>query len=75
MKLKINFFITALLYVVIIFFAGLIHTIKADATPKMVIEQTTVAFSPVIAGADVIHVFPISNKGDAALNIPGIYTN
>jgi hypothetical protein len=47
----------------------------SGAGPKAVIEQTLFEFSPVIAGSEVTHIFLVSNKGDAVLNIPGIYTD
>ena len=74
MKLKTTFPFTAFLFFLIFISVGHAGTKESDATPKAVIEQTTVEFSPVIAGSDVTHVFSIQNKGDATLNIPGIYT-
>ena len=42
--------------------------------PRAVVDQTTFAFSPVIAGTEVTHQFTIRNTGDAVLNIPGVYS-
>ena len=46
---------------------------KPDQLPKVSIEKTVFAFSPVIAGTEVTHIFTVGNKGEAPLNIPGIY--
>ncbi|RJP46760.1 MAG: hypothetical protein C4548_02010 [Desulfobacteraceae bacterium] len=42
--------------------------------PKAFIDQTTHAFAPVIAGAEVIHHFNIANQGGVPLNIVGVQT-
>ena len=45
----------------------------SGSSPKAVISQTVYEFTPVIAGTEVTHRFSIINKGDAVLNIPGVY--
>jgi hypothetical protein len=75
MKLKSVFFITASLFFGINFFAGFAAAQEADGVPKLVMEQTTVEFSTVIAGSEVTHTFTVQNKGSAVLAIPGIYTH
>ena len=74
MKLKTTFLINALLIFLFITLAGFTSAEEPEPSPKAVIEQTTFEFSPVIVGTEVIHRFIISNKGDAPLNIPGIYS-
>jgi hypothetical protein len=74
MNNKTVFFMTAFLSLLIIFSSGNVKAQETKAFSKAVIEQTSVEFSPVIAGSDVVHVFQIHNKGNATLNIPGIYT-
>lgn len=73
-NVKFAFFITAFLFFGVIFSGINTGAKESAASPKAVIEQTTVEFSPVIAGSDVTHVFSIQNKGDAPLNIPGVYS-
>jgi len=74
MKIKIAFFMTAFFFVLMIFSAVQTDAKESSPSPKAVIEQTVVEFSPVVEGSAVTHVFKIENKGDAILNIPGIYT-
>jgi hypothetical protein len=74
MKIKKFFPISLLLFFLIFISVGHTGAKKSEASPRAVIEKTTVKFSPVIAGSDVTHVFKIQNKGNAILNIPGIYT-
>lgn len=74
MKLKTAFLINALLFFLIIILTGYSIAKESDPAPKVIIEETTFEFSPVIAGTDVTHRFSISNKGDAPLNIPGVYS-
>jgi hypothetical protein len=66
--------IFSLLFILIIIPAGQTGAEELNALPNAVIEQTRVEFPPAIAGSDVTHVFKIQNKGNANLNIPGIYT-
>lgn len=63
----------ALLFFLIITLPGYTVAKEPDPSPKAIIEQTIFEFSPVIAGAEVTHRFSIHNKGDAPLNIPGVY--
>jgi hypothetical protein len=74
MKCKAYFFITGFVFVWIIISMSCLAAKEPSVVPQIVIEQTTVEFSPVIAGAEVTHVFQIHNKGSATLNIPGIHT-
>ena len=74
MKLKPAFLIPALMFFLIITLTGYTRAEEQNSSPKAVVEQTTFEFSPVIAGTDVTHRFSISNKGDAPLNIPGVYS-
>ena len=74
MKFKTAAHITALLFFLIIIQAGYTGAAEPDLSPKAIIEQTTYEFPPVIAGTEVTHRFIISNKGDAPLNIPGVYS-
>jgi len=74
MKLKTTFLINTLLFFLILTLTGFSGAKEPDQSPKAVIEQTTFEFSPVIAGTEVTHRFIISNKGDAPLNIPGVYS-
>ncbi len=74
MKLKKAFLITALVCFWIILPNSDTGAAEPNPSPKVIIEQTTFEFSPVIAGTEVTHLFSISNKGNATLNIPGIYS-
>jgi hypothetical protein len=74
MKNNTVFFMAPFLFLWIIFSSGSANAQETKLFSKALIEQTTVEFSPVIAGSDVVHVFQIHNKGNATLNIPGIYT-
>ena len=74
MKFKKTFHITALMCFLIITLPGYAGAKKPDPSPVAIIEQTIFEFSPVIAGTEVTHRFSISNKGDAPLNIPGVYS-
>lgn len=62
------------MFFLIITLTGYTSAKESDPSPQVIIEQTTFEFSPVIAGTDVTHRFSISNKGDAPLNIPGVYS-
>lgn len=73
MKLKTGSLITALVCFLIIILTICAGAKEPDPSPKAVLEQTTFEFSPVIAGTGVTHLFRISNKGNAPLNIPGVY--
>jgi len=73
MKLKTASIINALLFSLILIITGYSGAKEPDPSPKAVIEKTTFEFSPVIAGTEVSHRFIIQNKGDALLNIPGVY--
>jgi hypothetical protein len=57
----------------IFFLTGYTVAETANSSPKAVITQTVYEFTPVIAGTEVTHRFNIINKGDAVLNIPGVY--
>jgi hypothetical protein len=74
MKLKTAFLIIALVCFWIIMPNSDTGAAEPAPSPKAMLEQTTFAFSPVIAGTEVSHVFSISNKGNAPLNIPGVYS-
>ena len=74
MKLKTAFCINTLLFFLILTLAGYVSAEETNPKPKAVFEQTIFEFSPVIAGTEVTHKFIISNKGDAPLNIPGVYS-
>jgi hypothetical protein len=74
MKFKTACSFTSFLFILMIFSAGHTGAEESAMLPKAVIEQTKHEFSPVIAGADVTHVFKIQNTGAATLSIPGIYT-
>jgi len=74
MKLKTAFLINALLFFLIIILTGSAVAKESVPSSKTVIEQTTFEFPPVIAGTDVTHRFSVLNKGNAPLNIPGVYT-
>lgn len=73
MKLKTALLTIALQFLLIIILSGYAGAKVPDPSPKAFIEQTTFEFSPVIAGTEVTHRFSIDNKGDAPLNIPGVY--
>ena len=73
MKLKTGLFIIIFSFFFIIIIDSYASTKEPDPTPKAMLEQTTFDFSPVIAGTEVTHLFSISNKGNAPLNIPGVY--
>jgi len=74
MKLKTTSLVNALLFFLIFILVGYASAKKTDPSPKAVFEQTIFEFSPVIAGTEVTHCYNIQNKGDAPLNIPGVYT-
>jgi len=74
MKLKTTFLINALLIFLILTLAEFTGAKEPEPSPKAVIEQTTFEFSSVIAGSEVTHSFIVNNKGDAPLNIPGVYS-
>ena len=74
MKLKTAFLINALLLFLIITLTGYAVAKESVPSSKAVFEQTTFEFPPVIAGAEVIHCYNLHNKGNAPLNIPGVYT-
>lgn len=73
MKLKTGSLITALVCFLIIILTVYTSAKEPDPSPKAMLEQTSFEFSPVIAGTEVTHLFSISNKGNAPLNIPGVY--
>lgn len=58
---------------IIIVLAGYANAAETTPSPKAMIEQTTYAFSPVIAGTEASHSFTIGNQGDAPLNIAGVH--
>lgn len=75
MKLKVRLPLTILrCFLLIVTFSGYAVATESGRLPKAVVDQTAVEFSPVIEGAIVTHVFKIANKGDATLNIPGVYS-
>jgi hypothetical protein len=73
-NIKSAVFITAFLFFGVVLSGIRTGAEESAAAPRAVIAPTTVEFSPVIAGFDVTHVFSIQNKGDAPLNIPGVYS-
>ncbi|MBC2714513.1 MAG: DUF1573 domain-containing protein [Desulfobacteraceae bacterium] len=73
MKLKTGALITALVCFLIITLNSYTGAKEPAPSPRAIIKQTTFEFPPVIAGTEVTHLFSISNKGNAPLNIPGVY--
>lgn len=74
MRFKIVFSIFACLFFLFAFSTGPVGAKESAPAPIAVIAPTTVEFSPVIAGTVVTHTFNLENKGDAVLNVPGIYS-
>lgn len=74
MKIKNGFTIILLSLFLIVITGSQAAAANPDPRPKALIEQTTYAFSPVIAGTEVTHLFYVLNTGDAPLNIPGVYS-
>ncbi len=73
MRLKTNSLITALVCFLVITSSGYTGAKEPNPSPKAIFEHTTFKFSPVIAGTEVTHLFRLTNKGTAPLNIPGVY--
>jgi len=73
MKFKSSY-LMAVCLIFLTFFIDHAGAEESKALPSAMTEQTSVEFPPAIAGSDVTHVFKIQNKGNASLNIPGIYT-
>lgn len=74
MKFKTAFFITACLLFLIILSKGQAGAKESNAAPMAVALQTTIEFSPVIAGAEVQQRFSVRNNGNAPLNIINVYS-
>ena len=74
MKFTTAFFITACFFLLVIVYNGRANTKESNLTPLAVVEQTTIEFPPVIAGAEAKQRFSILNKGNAPLNIINVYS-
>ena len=74
MKCKTAFFITVCLLFLIFVSKGQAGAKESNTAPMAVVPQTTIEFSPVIAGAEVQQRFSVSNSGNALLNIINVYS-
>jgi len=63
----------AAIFFLLIMFAGYAGATETAPSPKATIDHPAFAFSPVVAGTEVTHSFPIANQGQVPLNIPGVY--
>ena len=72
MKISSGTLNIALVCLLIILPTGHIGAVETLPLPKAVVEQPSHQFSPVIAGAEIVHHFTLGNQGEAALNIVGV---